>query len=202
MGKDDGMKKDAMSNSSKDAMKKDDGMTKDRRHEEGRRDDEGRHEKRRRHEEELSRRLLFASGSPRAEAGLRHLAATERRASDPLLLLALAALAGRVARIALGLRFGLEGHLPGGLFFLFAGELGGGCSRSFRLARLLLGLGGFAGLPGLGTGGSLRLALGLALLDLGIVRAGLGLELVEDVLPRLLGRLLAVGEAGFLEFDS
>lgn len=120
------------------------------------------------------------------------------RRRSSLLLFAFA-LAGGVARVALGLGFGLEGGLSGGLFFLFAGELGCGCGGSFRLARLLLGLGGFAGLPGLGTGGSQRLALGLTPLDLGIVGAGLGLEFVEDILPRLLRRLLAVSEVRFLE---
>src|SRR5439155_8780694 len=95
--------------------------------------------------------------------------------------------------------FSLEGGLSCGLFFPFAGELSSGGSGSLGFARLLLCLGGFAGLAGLGASGRLRLALGLALLHLGIVRPWLGLELVQDILPRLLGSLLAVGEAGFLE---
>ena len=82
------------------------------------------------------------------EAGLHRRAGMGR--ARRLLLLAFAALAGGVARVALGLRFGLERGQPGGLFFLFAGEMGGGFSRGVGLARLLFGLGGLAGLPGLG----------------------------------------------------
>ena len=144
--------------------------------------------------------FVFQRARPRG--GLRFPARMPASERSRYFFLPLPPLAGRVARIALGLGFGLEGCLSGGLFFLFAGELGGGRGRSFFLARLRFGLGGFAGLLGLGAGGRLRFALGLTLLHLGIVRAGLGLELVQDVLPRLLGGLLAVGEAGFLEFDS
>ena len=150
-----------------------------------------------------SQAVVCCFNRARPRGGLAISGADARARTSALLLLAFAAaLAGRVARIALGLRFGLEGCLSGGLFFLFAGELGGSRGRSFFLARLGFGLGGFAGFLGLGAGGRLRFALGLTLLHLRIVRAGLGLELVQDVLSRLLGGLLAVGEAGFLEFDS
>ena len=71
----------------------------------------------------------------------------------------------------------------------FRGRAGRQPRLGFFLARLRFGLGGFASLLGLGAGGSLRLALCLTLLHFGIVRAGLGLELVQDLLPRLLGGL-------------
>ena len=149
--------------------------------------------------DDLSRRVSVSSGPPGAQGGPAFCRRWWPARTRTLLLLALAALAGRVARIALGLRFGLERRLPGGLFFLFAGKLSGSGSCRLGFARLLFGLGGLAGLAGFGAGRSLRLALGLALLDLGIVRPGLGLELVQDVLPRLLRGLLAVCEAWFLE---
>jgi hypothetical protein len=117
-----------------------------------------------------------------------------------LLLLAFAApLAGGVACVALGLLFGLKGGKPCGFFFFFAGELGCRLRRGLGLPRHLLGLGGLARFLGLGARGGLRLALGLTLLDLGIVRSRLGAEFVQNVLLRLLRRLLTIGKTWFLE---
>ena len=113
----------------------------------------------------------------------------------------LLAFARGVARVALGLLFGFERGQSGGLFFLFAGEKGGGFSRGCGLARLLFGLGGLAGLLRLGARGGLRLALGLPALHLGIVGSRLGAKLVQDVLPRLHRGFLTVREAWFLEYS-
>src|SRR5580700_6302025 len=104
-----------------------------------------------------------------------------------------------IACIACRLAFGLARGFPGYGFFLFAGELGrGGGSRLF-LAALLLGLGGLAGQFGLGALGSRCLALGLPLLDRGIVGTRLAAKLVQDAFPGFLRRLLPVREARFLE---
>jgi len=108
-------------------------------------------------------------------------------------------LAGRIARVARGLALGFERHFPGGGLFLFACQLCCGLRRFLGLAGYLLGLGGLARQPGLGPLGRLGLALGLPLSDRGIVKTRLGSELVQDVLPGFLRRLLPVCEAGFLE---
>ena len=113
-------------------------------------------------------------------------------------LLALA-LAGGITRVARGLALGLECELRRGGGFLFAHDLGGCFCRGLLLARLLLGLGGLARKLGLGPFGGLRLALGAAFGDLGIVEARLGLKLLQDILPCFLRRLLSVCEARFLE---
>ena len=105
---------------------------------------------------------------------------TLRRRLFPLLL------ARGIARVARGLAFGLERGFAGGGLFLFARELGGGCGGRLFLAALLLGLGGLARQLGLGALGGLRLALGLPLLDRGIVGTRLAAKLVQDVLPGLL----------------
>src|ERR1700754_1881686 len=68
-----------------------------------------------------------------------------------LLLLALAALACRIARVALGLLFGLQRRQAGNFFFLLADERGGFLGGAGFLACLLFGLGGVAGLLGLGA---------------------------------------------------
>ena len=62
-----------------------------------------------------------------------------------------------IARVTLGLLFGLERGQSGGFFFLFAGEKGGGFGRGCGLAHLLFGLGGLAGLLRLGARCGLRL---------------------------------------------
>src|SRR5665811_189544 len=64
-----------------------------------------------------------------------------------------ALLAGGVAGVARRLAFGFERDLPGGGFFLLAHRLDGGLGRGFRLAKLLLGLGGLARQFGLGARG-------------------------------------------------
>ena len=74
-----------------------------------------------------------------------------------------------------------------------------GFRRGLGIAGLLLGLGGLARQPGLGPLGRLGLALGLPLPDRGIVKTRLGSELVQDVLPGFMRRLLPVRETGFLE---
>ena len=100
--------------------------------EERRRDVEGWHEKRRRHEEELTALVhaLALAGLPRRGGGPRVLR---------LFLLALA-FARSVARVALGLLFGLKRRQPRGFFFLFACDPLGFSGRSLFLAALLLGL--------------------------------------------------------------
>ena len=65
--------------------------------------------------------------------------------------------------------------------------------------QLLLSLLGFTGLLGLGTPLGGQCALFGAGLHSRIVCARLGAKLVEDVLPRLQGRFLAVGKTRFLE---
>src|ERR1700704_638077 len=81
----------------------------------------------------------------------------------------LLALAGGVARVALGLLLDFErGQLYG--FLLLCPRLrGGGLRCGFGLVRLPLGFGRLACLLRLGAGGRLRLALGHPLLDLWIV---------------------------------
>ncbi len=108
-------------------------------------------------------------------------------------------LAGGIARVARGLAFGLERHFPGDGLFLFAFQLCCGLRRSLSLAGYLLGLGGLARQSGLCPLGGLGFALGLPLPDRGIVETRFGSELVQDVLPGFLCRLLSVCEAGFLE---
>ena len=108
-------------------------------------------------------------------------------------------LARRIARVARGLAFGLERGFSCGGLFLFARELGCGLRRRLGLAAFLLGLGGLASQFGLGALGGLRLALGLPLLDRGIVGTRLAAKLVQDVLPGLLRRLLPVRKARFLK---
>src|SRR4051812_18474938 len=99
-------------------------------------------------------------------------------------------LAGGVAGVAGGLAFGFERHFAGGGFFLLAEKLSRGfCGEPFFLG-LLCGPLGLAGFLGLGAGRSLRFALGLALLDPGIVRARLGAELVQNRPLGLLGCFL------------
>jgi hypothetical protein len=95
------------------------------------------------------------------------------------------ALARGVTRIALGLLFGLKRCLAGGFFFLLACGLHCGLSCRLGLARPLFGLGCLAGFPGFGARIRLRLALGLTLLHLRIVRSRLGAKFVQDVLFRL-----------------
>jgi len=80
-----------------------------------------------------------------------------------------------------------------------AGPVGVGVGRGPRDDGRPVGPGGLAGLPDLGARGGLRLTLGLALLDLGIVGSWLGAEFIQNVLPRLLRGLLAIGKTGFLE---
>ena len=119
--------------------------------------------------------------------------------TGPPACLLLLAFARGVARVALGLLFGLKRGLSGGLFFLFAGEKGGGFGIGGGLARLLFGPGGLAGLLRLGACSGLSLALGLPALHLGIVGPWLGAKLVQDVLPGLQRGFLTVREAWFLE---
>src|SRR5262249_49022618 len=64
---------------------------------------------------------------------------------------------------------------------------------------LLLGLFGLARGLRLGALGSKRLALGAARRDRRVVMPRLRLELIQEIFPRLLRRLLPVCEAGFLE---
>ena len=98
------------------------------------------------------------------------------RPHRPALFLLALALAGGIAGVARGLALGLEREFPRGGFFLFAHDLGAAASAAACcLARLLLGLGGLARQLGLGALGGLRLALGAALGDLGIVETRLGL---------------------------
>src|ERR1700687_2389219 len=108
-------------------------------------------------------------------------------------------LAGRIARVARRLAFGLERYFFCGGLFLFARELGcGGCRRRF-FAAFLLGLGGFARQFGLGPLGGLRLALGLPLHHSRVVLTRLTAKLVQHVLLGLLRRFLPICEARFLE---
>ena len=107
--------------------------------------------------------------------------------------------AGGITGIARRFALGLECGFPRCGLFLFARELGcGSCGRLFFVA-LLLGLGGIARQLGFGAFGGLRFALGLALFHRGIVGARLAAKLVQNILLRLLCRLLPVREAGFLE---
>src|ERR1700688_231035 len=108
-------------------------------------------------------------------------------------------LAGGIARVARRLAFGFKRCFAGGGLFFFARELDSGLRRRLGIADFLLGLGGVARQFGLGAIGDLRLALGLPLLDQGIVETRLGAKLVQNVLPGLLRGLLPVGEARFLE---
>ena len=108
-------------------------------------------------------------------------------------------LARRITRVALGLLLGLKCGLPGGLFFLFAGDPGGLGGGGFSFEALLFGLGRFLGFSRLGAGGGLGFALGLTALHFGIVGSRLGAKLVQDVLPGLQRGLLAIRKARFLE---
>src|SRR3569833_1781681 len=72
------------------------------------------------------------------------------------------AFARRITRVALGLLLGLKCGLPGGLFFLYAGDPGGLSGGGFGLKALLFGLGRVLGFSRLGAGGGLGFALGLA----------------------------------------
>src|SRR3954452_16257621 len=88
--------------------------------------------------------------------------------------------AGGVAGVEGGLAFGFERQFAGGGFFLLAEKLSRGLGGEPFFLGLLCGPLGLAGFLGLGARGGLRFALGLALLDRGIVRARLGPELVQN----------------------
>ena len=152
-------------------------------------------------EEELSRRFAMLAGSPRpgracvvvdARAGSTAAAVTSSCLCPPC--------ARHSARRARPCCSASSAACAGGFLFLFARELGGGRGRGLRLAALLFGLGGLARLLGLGARRRpAPRARPARCLTVGIVGSRLGAELVQDVLPGLLRRLLAVGEAGFLE---
>src|SRR5690349_21212683 len=76
-----------------------------------------------------------------------------------------------VTGVALGLLLGLQRCLPHCLFFLLARDPGGFRRGGLGLKTFLLGLRRFLRLSCLGSGSSLRFALGLAALHLRIVRA-------------------------------
>src|SRR5258707_13249219 len=108
-------------------------------------------------------------------------------------------LAGGIARIARSLALGFERRLSRSSLFLFARQLGGGLSCGFFLAAYLLGLGSLARQFGLGPLGGLRFALGAPLDHGRIIKTRLAAKLVQDILPRLLRRLLPVCEVRFLK---
>ena len=109
---------------------------------------QGRHEKRRRHEEELT---PFGAGSSLVGGP----ASREADARIVALSLLALALAGSIARVALGLLFGLKRRQPRGFLFLFARDPHGFGGRGLFLAALLLGLVGLARGLGLGALGGL-----------------------------------------------
>ena len=176
------------------------------RNEERRRMIEGRHEKRRWHEEflkkELSRRISYFRRArlhaPRAPPppGPPFSVTTSL---DPRLVLRIDA-ARRNGRRACALLFGLEIERPAGrpAASFSRASWAAACAAASASRACCSALAAF-GLPGLGARSRLRLAFSLTPLHLGIVRSRLGAKLVQDVLLRLQGGLLTVGEIRFLE---
>jgi hypothetical protein len=141
----------------------------------------------------------FSSGQQRRTVAIRS-PCVRRRAFTPLLGSALAAgLAGRIARVALGLLLGFERRLPDDFFFRVTLEADGFGGSGLFGEALFLGLGGFALEAGLLAARRDRFALLAALHNFGIVRSGLLAKSIGQAPSRLLRGLLPIGESGFLE---
>src|SRR5260370_12148545 len=112
-------------------------------------------------------------------------------------------LAGGITRIARRLASGLHGRFTRGIDSRhrltgrrlgFPGELAGSLFGGFT------GLLGQSGSLALGIAdGAVSLAFGLALNKGRVIRTGLGAILLQRGFPRLLGRALPLGQAGFSE---
>lgn len=108
-------------------------------------------------------------------------------------------LARRIARITRGLLLGFQCSLGSCLFGLQTKCFRSGLRREFSFARLLFYSGSLTQLLRFRASSGLRLPLGGLLQDRRIVRAGLGLELLENVFPGVLRSGLAVGKTRLLK---